>query len=194
MTTDHGTPFGERSDMWQVYLMLANERQSVGRRHLAGLIDRDEGEAVFAVVRGLEAEAVLRRGRARPRARADARARAAAGAPRPRRPPASLHRPRAPLPGTRRHARARRAGARHVSVRAARGHRPGGGRRRTPDRDQRRDRAAVALLRRRVPLPQPAAPAFAADRATTSCTLSPGAAASPGRGFCSRIVPGVPSA
>ena len=45
-----------------------------------------------------------------------------------------------------------------------------------------------------LPLPQPAAPAFAADRATTSCTLSPGAAASPGRGFCSRIVPGVPSA
>ena len=34
-TTDRGSPFGERSDMWQVYLMLANERQTVEQRKTA---------------------------------------------------------------------------------------------------------------------------------------------------------------
>ena len=34
-TTGHGIPFGERSDMWQVYLMLANERQTVEQRKTA---------------------------------------------------------------------------------------------------------------------------------------------------------------
>ena len=75
-----------------------------------------------------------------------------------------------------------------------RGHRAGRGRGRTPDRDQRRGRAAVALLRRRLALPQPAAPAFAAERATTSSTLSPGAAASPGAASAPAPSPACPSA
>ena len=61
-------------------------------------------------------------------------------------------------------------------------------RRRDADRDQRRDRAAMALRGSRVALAQPTA-AVARARETTSSTLTPGAAARPARVLCSSTVP-----
>ena len=59
-------------------------------------------------------------------------------------------------------------------------------------RHQRRDRSAVALRRRGLAVPQPAATAANPLLATTSSTFMPGAAARPARGFCWRTVPGFP--
>ena len=80
---------------------------------------------------------------------------------RARRPAAPLRRSRAALPSARRHRGARRAPARYRSVRARPSVGGAPGCRRHADRDQPRRRAALALRRRRLALPQQADPAGA---------------------------------